>query len=167
MDEWSIKLGHANFTITPEPYVPDVCDGQACCQLFADWEQARANYFRHKHRTIEHYGVNSKTFKFTEQKWAGIDTQWRKNNEALTRMIASKSSDDVPTTPTEPALLTTIPTLNDPRSEGKFPKLGDQDIVGPMEQIAARVQDTLPQQGKMITFFKSIFRGGRSRSATR
>jgi hypothetical protein len=28
-----------------------------------------------------------------------------------------------------------MPTLNDPKSQGKFPKLGDEDIVGPMFQI--------------------------------
>jgi hypothetical protein len=161
MDEWSIKLGHANFTISPEPYVPEVFNFQTCRQLFADWELARANYFRHKHRTIEHYGGNSKTFKLTEQKWAEIDAQWRRNKEYTTSQAGYRSTDSIPITPTEPATLTMVPTLNDPRCPGKFPKLGDQDIVGQMVQVAP-----LPQQGKIISFIKTMFRT-RSRSATR
>lgn len=30
--------------------------------------------------------------------------------------------------------------MNDPSGEGKFPKLGDDDIVGPMAQAAPMVQ---------------------------
>jgi hypothetical protein len=166
-DEWSIKLGHANYSIFPEPYLPEVCDALSCRQLVVDWELARTNYFRHKHRTIEHYGSNSKTFKLTEQKWAHIEALWRKNNDCAAAEAARTSTDAHPITPTEPAPLTIMPTLDDPRSEGKFPKLGDQDIVGPMEQIAARAQP-LARQSNVAKFFSNIFgRPGRSRSATR
>jgi hypothetical protein len=163
-DEWSIKLGHANYSIHPEPYIPDVCNAKSCRQLVTDWELARTNFFRHKHRTIEHYGANSKTFKLTEQKWAEIDAQWRKNNDLATAEAARYSTDAVPLTATEPAPLTTMPALDDSRSEGKFPTLGDQDIVGPMVQIAARTQ-AHPRQGTVVKFFNNIF--ARSRSATR
>lgn len=162
-DEWSIKLGHGNFTIEPAPYVPEVCDVASCRQLVADWELARTNFFRHKHRTIEHYGSNSKTFKLTEQKWAEIDAQWRRNNDFVTTEAARNSTDDYPITPTEPAPLTLMPTLDDSGREGKFPKLGDQDIVGPMVQAEARPQPP-PRQNSVAKLF-SIF--SRSRSATR
>jgi hypothetical protein len=163
-DEWSMKLGHANYSIHPEPYIPEVCNAKSCRQLISDWELARTNFFRHKHRTIEHYGANSKTFKLTEQKWAEIDARWRKNNDLATAEAARYSTDAVPITAAEPAPLTMMPTFDDPSSEGKFPTLGDQDIVGPMVQVAARVQ-ALPRQGPVVKFFNNIF--SRSRSATR
>jgi len=163
-DEWSIKLGHANYSIFPEPYIPEVCNAETCRQLVSDWQVARTNFFRHQHRTIEHYGSNSKTFKLTEQKWAETEAQWRKNNDLATAEAARNSTSAVPITPTEPAPLTMMPALNNSDSEGKFPKLGDQDIVGPMVQIAARVQ-ALPRQGTVVKFFNNIFT--RSRSATR
>jgi len=162
-DEWSIKLGHANFNILPKPYLPEVFNFHTCRQLFNDWELARANYFRHKHRTVEHYGGNSKTFNLTEAKWAEIDAQWRKNNEYATLQSGYRGTTSVPITPTEPLSLTSVPTLNDPRSPGKFPMLGDQDIVGQMVQVAPQPQ----HQGKITTFFKNMFGGTRLRSATR
>jgi hypothetical protein len=165
-DEWSIKLGHANYSIHPEPYIPEVCNAKSLRQLVTDWELARTNFFRHKHRTIEHYGANSKTFKLTEQKWMEIDAQWRKNNDLATAEASRYSTDAIPITATEPAPLTTMPTLDDPSSEGKFPTLGDQDIVGPMVQVAARPQ-ALPRHGPVVKFFNNIFSRSRSRSATR
>merc|ERR1712093_94392 len=80
-DEWANKLGHANFTIYPEPYIPESFDLEACRQLRANWDLARCNYTKHLVRTGEHYGVTSKTYKLTEQKWAAIDAAWRNNNE--------------------------------------------------------------------------------------
>lgn len=161
-DEWSLKLGHANFTISPEPYLPEISNTQTCRELFSDWETARANYFRHKHRVVEHYGGNSKTFKLTEQKWAAIDAEWRKNHDLSSLLAGYRSTDALPIMPAEPTMLTMIPTLNDPRSAGKFPKLGDQDIVGQMVQIAPQPQVSR----KFSSFIKTMF-GGRSRSATR
>lgn len=161
-DKWSLKLGHANFTISPEPYSPEVSDTQTCRELFSDWETARANYFRHKHRVVEHYGGNSKTFKLTEQKWAAIDAEWRRNLDHATSLAGCRTAVTLPHMPAEPTMLTMIPTLNDPRSAGKFPKLGDQDIVGQMVQIAPQPQ--VPS--KFSSFIKTMF-GGRSRSATR
>jgi hypothetical protein len=47
----------------------------------ADWDMAR-NYMKHV-RTGEHYGVTSKIYKLTEEKWADVDMQWKKNSELL------------------------------------------------------------------------------------
>ena len=58
-DEWADKLGHTNFTIYPEPYVPDSFSLDACCQLRAGWDLARVNYTKHLARTREHYGAVS------------------------------------------------------------------------------------------------------------
>lgn len=166
IDEWSFKLGHSNFTIQPEPYVPDFCDAEACRVLVANWESARQQYFKHRARIVEHYGVGSKTYKLTEEKWLCIDAQWKKNNKLASKQAAIESDDDSPPAPAEPAPLTNMPTFNDPRSEGKFPKLGDQDIVGPMECVAPPPQTTPPSpSGKLTEFLRSMFT--RSRSATR
>ncbi|KAI9806187.1 MAG: hypothetical protein M1825_006302 [Sarcosagium campestre] len=145
-DEWAHKLGHANFDIHPEPYLPDELDAEACKQLRANWDHARCNYTKHLFRTGEHYGVTSKTYKLTEQKWHGIDAQWKSNydrtcaqtsdDEKRDPDAAHQMSDEAPPV----AMLTKMPSLNDPRSEGKFPKLGDEDIVGPMVQAVAQSQ---------------------------
>ncbi|ORY12271.1 hypothetical protein BCR34DRAFT_600823 [Clohesyomyces aquaticus] len=155
-DEWATKLGHANFTIQPEPYVPDVCDATALRQLFADWEQARCNYTKHQVRTGEHFGVTSKTYLLTEQKWAQIDKLWKQNNDLALSRAAARGEELEPSSPLEPAPLSKMPTLNDPRSEGKFPKLGDEDIVGPMVQIAAQIQMQPTRKRAFFKFFSDM-----------
>ncbi|KIW05209.1 uncharacterized protein PV09_03752 [Verruconis gallopava] len=166
VDEWSVKLGHANFTIDPAPYRPSVCDAETCQVLVMDWETARQQYFKYRARVVEHYGAGSKTFKLTEEKWRSIDAQWRENVAFASAQASLLRGDAMPVTPVEPAPLTNMPTICDPRYDGKFPTLGDQDIVGPME-VAPPLPQTMPSSpsGKLHNFFRSMF--GRSRSATR
>lgn len=151
-DKWVGLLGHANFTIQPEPYMPDNCDTASLRQLFADWEQARCNFTKHQVRTGEHHGCTSKTYLLTEQKWAEIDALWKMNNDLATSRAAAMGVELTPTSPSEPAPLSKMPTLNDPKSVGKFPKLGDEDIVGPMVQFASQIQATPPSRKR--AFFK-------------
>jgi hypothetical protein len=166
VDEWSIRLGHANFTIEPTPYLPEVCDTETCRLLVVDWEAARQQYFKHRARVVEHYGVGSKTYKLTEEKWLSIDARWRDNNAIASVQASLDSGAPSPVTPVEPAPLTSMPTLNDPRCDSKFPKLGDMDIIGQMEVAPPLPQTLLPSpSGKITDFFRSMF--GRSRSATR
>ncbi|DAA76150.1 TPA_exp: Uncharacterized protein A8136_1187 [Trichophyton benhamiae CBS 112371] len=99
VDEWSCKLGHANFTIYPEPYVPEICDREALNNFRANWELARCNYAKHLARTDEHYGSTSHIYKLTEEN----------PSEVL-----HCSQDAVK-----------IPGLHD---KNKFPELGDEDI---------------------------------------
>lgn len=155
-DKWTNLLGHANFTILPEPYAPERCDAASLRQLFADWEQARCNYAKHQVRTAEHYGVTSKHYTLTEQKWAEIDSEWKRNHERATAHAAAKGqfSPVKPLSPIEPAPLSKMPTLNDPKSEGKFPKLGDEDVVGPMVQIASPMMLKTPSRKR--AFFKFL-----------
>jgi hypothetical protein len=168
-DKWAQKLGHANFNIEPEPYLPEICNAESCRQLVSDWELARIHYFRHQHRTIEHFGMNSKTYKLTEEKWAEIDAQWKKNNDFATQLAAKCSNDAVPITPTEPAPIVAMPALH---NEAKFPKLGDQDIVGPMVQVAARIQSPPRRNPGFLKLFNdikiptSLFGRPRNRSPT-
>ncbi|KAL2073221.1 hypothetical protein VTL71DRAFT_10545 [Oculimacula yallundae] len=170
-DEWANKLGHANFTIYPEPYVPESFDLEACRQLRANWDLARCNYTKHLVRTGEHYGVTSKTYKLTEEKWAATDAVWRNNNEKTITNTVESSSDAFATLKhttlgdsTSNNIMTKIPSLNDPRSEGKFPQLGDEDIVGPMVQVAAQLRRSPSKKAKLFKFFAEKFPVGLGRS---
>ncbi|KAG0652283.1 hypothetical protein D0Z07_0953 [Hyphodiscus hymeniophilus] len=170
-DVWANKLGHANFTIYPEPYVPESFDLEACRQLRTNWDLARCNYTKHLVRTGEHYGVTSKTYKLTEEKWSSVDGTWRKNNDLTIANTVDNPSEAFATlkhnTLCEPGstnIMTKIPSLNDPRSEGKFPQLGDEDIVGPMVQVAAQLQRSPSKKAKLFKFFAEKFPVGLGKS---
>ncbi|KAF2840848.1 hypothetical protein M501DRAFT_1010040 [Patellaria atrata CBS 101060] len=151
-DKWADKLGHANFTIFPEPYSVEIYDSSTCRQLFADWEQARRNFTKHQVRTGEHFGTNSKIYKLTDEKWAEIDARWKRSYDQCCAEAARSGQDALMATPSEPAPLSKMPTLNDPRSEGKFPTLGDEDIVGPMVQFAAQIQRRPSKKSAFLRF---------------
>jgi hypothetical protein len=155
-DQWSIKLGHANFTIFPQPYLPQVCDAEAYRQLLLDWDQARTNWLKHRHRTLEHYGLNSTTYKLTEQKWAEIDVEWKKCNDVAVAEAAKTSQQALPIAPPEHLPTLPMPVMHDLKDDGKFPKLGDGDIVGPMKQAAARVQPSPPRKKALGKFFEDL-----------
>lgn len=113
---------------------------------------------KHLVRTGEHYGVTSKIYKLTEEKWADVDLQWKKNNELL---LAKAGTDDefagaLSRSIAEPAPLLKMPSLNDPRSDGKFPKLGDEDIVGPMVQIASQFQRRPSRKAAFFKFLRGV-----------
>ncbi len=142
-DAWASQLGHADFSIHPEPYLPGVVDLDSYTEFRANWHQARTNYTKHLARTIEHYGPTSRVFKLTEEKWAYIDKSWKKHNDALSQMLApllarnnERDADMKDSLPTDavlrkPVTRIVIPAMED--KSGKFPELGDGDIVGPME----------------------------------
>ncbi|EMR63268.1 putative only prolin and serin are matching in the corresponding protein [Eutypa lata UCREL1] len=132
-DAWSDRLGHANFTIVPQPYEPKVADEFGLHQFHLDWDSARVNYTKHLARTGEHYGVNSKTYVLTEAKWAEIDRTWRKLHDGVTDAIVA-SGVAAHCTQCDENIPTTMPNLN---AEGKFPERGDEDIVGPMVRQAS------------------------------
>lgn len=130
-DQWANKLGHANFTIQPEPYVPATCDIDSFHQLRADWDIARCNFAKHLVRTGEHYGVTSNIYKLTGEKWEAINREWKIQHEAMLNQLGS--IDGVALTLTQsnlhPCEQVRIPRLHD---NAKFPEMGDEDIVGPM-----------------------------------
>lgn len=171
-DEWSQKLGHADFTIVPKPYLPDIKDLDAYRQLRADWDLARSSYGKHLARTGEHYGTTSKVYVLTEEKWAVVDAEWKKHNDAMTRsvqsMIARLSDGDTDQGGSaassavleKPVTKVVVPQIND--SSGKFPMLGDEDIIGPMAFAPSRFQQTDVEQAanhrstRKRTFIKFI-----------
>ncbi|KAI9829084.1 MAG: hypothetical protein M1832_000107 [Thelocarpon impressellum] len=162
-DHWARRLGHANFDIHPEPYRPDGADFEACLQLRANWEQARCNYTKHLVRTGEHYGVTSTTYRLTEEKWAEIDSRWRRHHDRAMAQSGDEGGtgtawrDDGGGTPTPgPSGVVEIPSLNDPRSEGKFPKLGDEVIVGPMVQIASQLHRKPTKKAALMKFLQDV-----------
>ncbi|RGP65716.1 hypothetical protein FLONG3_9109 [Fusarium longipes] len=91
-DEWSDRLGHANFTITPQPYQPETVNMEALQQLRKDWDTARCNYTKHLVRTGENYGETSKIYAHTEAKWTDIEKRWRTTHDGLMAQIVEATS---------------------------------------------------------------------------
>ncbi|KAJ9129681.1 Only proline and serine are matching in the corresponding protein [Coniochaeta hoffmannii] len=141
-DEWSDRLGHANFTIVPLPYRPTAIDLEALTSLRADWDLAKVNYTKHLCRTGEHYGMTSNTYTLTQAKWAEIEREWRAAEADLVDRIVRASNGQV-----EPADLLrrgrreeVQPAVIPKMIEGKFPERGDVDIVGPMQRDAVMIR---------------------------
>lgn len=160
-DPWSDQLGHANFTIVPVPYVPEHSTLAAHKQLRADWNTARQKYLNHLERTGEHYGATSKIYRLTENKWAETDAKWKRNAdlclshaaESTETTMSLSQSDLIPQPSISPRAK--IPSLNGPKSEGKFPTVGEEGIVGPMEQVPSMIQQ--PQRRKRkLAFFRWV-----------
>ncbi|KAL4821630.1 hypothetical protein BDW67DRAFT_311 [Aspergillus spinulosporus] len=130
-DEWAIQLGHANFTIQPEPYVPEVYDIESFQRLRSQWDLAQCNFTKHLVRTGEHYGVTSKIYKLTQEKWESINSEWKRHYEAMLAHLEALNGPILSTLEShrDPCEQVKIPTLHD----DKFPELGDGEIVGPMK----------------------------------
>ncbi len=143
-DSWSDRLGHANFTIDPKPYVLETADLAALQALRADWNLARTNYAKHLVRTGEHYGSTSKTYALTEAKWAEIELEWQRTEDDLVDRLGRQWKDDplavsqLRRAPEE-KLSPSIPRMLS--DDGKFPELGDVEIIGPMVRDAAMVRE--------------------------
>lgn len=76
-DEWSDRLGHANFTISPAPYGISEINAGTVNKFCDDWDAARVAYTKHLVRTGEHYGQTSKIYALTEAKWAETERKWK------------------------------------------------------------------------------------------
>lgn len=159
-DEWANKLGHANFTIQPEPYMPATCDIDSFHQLRADWDIARCNFAKHLVRTGEHYGVTSNIYKLTGEKWEAINREWKIQHEAMLNQLGS--IDGVALTLTQskmhPCEQVRIPRLHD---NAKFPEMGDEDIVGPMTvapatEIAGFCRTRSVKKRNFFKFFQDL-----------
>jgi hypothetical protein len=117
----------------------------AALQAFrADWNLARTNYAKHLVRTGEHYGATSNTYVWTESKWAEIELEWQRNEDDLVERLGQQWKDDPSVVSqiqrtAEERLSPSIPRMLS--DDGKFPELGDVDIIGPMVRDAAMVRD--------------------------
>ncbi|KAK2781891.1 hypothetical protein FQN52_001291 [Onygenales sp. PD_12] len=154
-DEWSDKLGHANFTIRPEPYVPDTRTIQTFEEHRSSWELARFNYAKHLVRIGEHYGVTSNIYRLTEEKWETVDAQWRENHDQLVAGLEDAHGNPLYLCQPNihPSEAIKIPKLDD---KGKFPDLGDEDIVGPMSVAPSPQPPTSPTGKRKRPFFKFL-----------
>ncbi|CVK90669.1 uncharacterized protein FPRN_07262 [Fusarium proliferatum] len=183
-DEWSDRLGHANFTITPQPYQPETVNMEALQQLRNDWDAARCNYTKHLVRTGENYGETSKIYALTEAKWADIERRWRSTHDGLMSEIVQATSsapgstsasrsrsrgrgraransggsiDDVFAGMQWKRLEDGLPSAI-PRlvdADGKFPSRGDEDIVGPMQRDEVMLR-THSEERKGARFWKNL-----------
>ena len=153
---WADPVGHADFTVEPTPYVPKQSTLAAHKQLRADWDTAREKYLVHLERTGEHYGETSKIYRLTEDKWARIDAEWKRNADlclshaaetTATTMSLSQSHFVPEHLITSPAK---IPALN-----GKI-QVGDEDIVGPMEKIPPLIQQPPQRRKRKLAFFRWV-----------
>jgi hypothetical protein len=125
-DIWAKKLGHADFSIYPEPYTPETIDIDSFEELRANHDMARSNYQRHRAETGENYGPTSKVYILTQEKWNYVNAQWDSEIERMASALR-------PNVALGPALDVVEDT------SGKFPKLGDDGIVGTMSVEPARV----------------------------
>ncbi|OBT60161.1 hypothetical protein VE03_10559 [Pseudogymnoascus sp. 23342-1-I1] len=163
-DKWSKTLGHAHFTIHPAPYLPERFDLEACRQLKKDWDLACSNYTKHLFRVDEHYGTTSETYQLTEAKWRDMEGMWCAYNKTTIERRAASGADAFESPHrmqigkrNESKIPIRIPRLNSPRSGGKFPDLGDEDIVGPMVQ--ATLARSRRKKVRLKGWIKSVWLG--------
>lgn len=179
-DPWAVRLGHANFNIHPEPYTPDALDLDSYTQYRNNWDQARTNYAKHIARTVEHYGSTSKVYRLTEEKWASIDNVWKRQHDLMRTALAptfarlSDSNSEMENSSTSSAVLekpltkVIVPVIDD--QSGKFPRIGDGEIVGPMSVARPRVPadsdrgqspgspPLSPHKRNLLKFLADVFR---------
>ena len=133
-DKWATLLGHQDFTILPEPYVPRVHNSHSVKLLVECWQRARDNYAKHRVRTAESFSVTSRYFLMAEMKWTEVEAEWRTNYELVKSRAKAISQELVPHALPRPESCIYQPSLGYQTSQGKFPNRGDEDIVGPMLQ---------------------------------
>lgn len=174
LDPWVMKLGHADFTIYPEPYQPNIMDLDHYKEFREDWNVARTRYAQHLARVIEHHGETSKIYKLTEEKWTLIDQQWKKSYKYLSSVLApqlARLSDGIATPDSPVSLLdkpvsrVAVPMMD---KSGKFPELGDANIVGPLSVGVAKVPElqrgnltppASPRKRNIIKAIGELFKG--------
>lgn len=162
-DKWAKKLGHANFSVFPEPYLPETYDMRACRKLYEDWESARRQFMHQAARTSEHYGPTSQVYKYTERKWAEIDAQWKRNHELVVAKTAANGETPIFQPLAEPSPVTKLPALDD---SSKFPRLEGSDIVGPMVKYAKITSKPSSKKSAFLKFFNNVRSPGDSLGRT-
>lgn len=169
-DPWSQILGHANFSIRPEPYMPAAITAESYEEFQEDWRKARGSYAKHLAQTSEHYGPTSKVFKLTVEKWTFIDRSWKAYQTELENLIdlqikEVKRISDQSQDHQNPALEKPAPCAPIPEIDyicGKFPELGDGDMVAPMEVAPARAASMSPhgihsRKRSLFRFLQDMF----------
>jgi len=143
-DEWSIRLGHANYHIFPEPYLPAPCDVEFCRKLLRDWKLARSEYLRHAARVLEDYGAASSVYKLSREKWEEIDEIWRAN------FRNAQSSLESNVLPADLQELTATPTF---AISDKFSDIDACEIVGTMFQFSTSCPVSPTRKSTLVRLF--------------
>lgn len=141
IDDWSFKLGHANFHVLPEPYIPAICDLASCKKLLEDWNAAKYDFLKQAARISEHYGASSQIYYHAGDKWHEIESQWQSSFAAACDAVKA-TGHSVDLQPIEATESFAIPC--------KFPDLDQVNIIGPMVQYAK----PQPSPTKRQTFLK-------------
>lgn len=179
-DPWAVKLGHANFSIHPEPYTPEEMTLDSYTEFRNNWDPARTNYAKQIARTAEHYGPTSKVYRLTEEKWTTIDDQWKRQHNIMRKAMApllarlSDGDSEMQESTASSAVLekpltkVVLPVIDD--KSGKFPELGDMEIIGPMsvarpraltnphKTIDSRGSPPSPNKRNLFKIISDIFR---------
>jgi hypothetical protein len=127
--------------------LPETTDLISLQSFRSDWNLARTNYAKHLVRTGEHYGSTSKTYALTEAKWAEIEQEWQRDEDHLIERIGEQWKNDPSVIShlqrtAEEKLSPSIPRMLS--DDGKFPELGDVEIIGPMLRDAAMAREGGP-----------------------
>ena len=155
-EAWADPLGHANFTVEPAPYVPAQSTLAAHKKLRIDWDTARQKYLVHLERTGEHYGETSKIYRLTEDKWAQIDAEWKRNADLCLSHAAETTETTMSLSQSHLVPETFITSLvNIPSLTSKI-KVGEEGIVGPMEKLPPLIQQPPQRRKRKLAFFRWV-----------
>lgn len=89
VDKWADALGHSNFHILPEPYVPASSTPETCQQMQSDWDAASSHFAQHL-ASVEHTaGPTSQIYRLTQDKWAEINADWSNNMQLARAQVPS------------------------------------------------------------------------------
>lgn len=157
VDEWAAKLGHEDFVISPEPYMPSEATRASHEQLLHDWNKARFEFSKHRSQTESIFSATSTIYKLTEEKWATIDAQWKGNSDAVFAELCESGQTSYPS-PREPAPVRELTDINDPRLVQTL------DIVGPMSQDAPKLVSNPAKRESWFSSMRAKARGRRSLS---
>lgn len=166
-DPMSDQLGHADFTIFPQPYCPEVCDMHAINEVTNARQRARDTFAGHLNSTANLFGFESKVYNLTREKWAAIDVEWQQCLDEMMRRAFAQGQMAMPMTPLEPAPIIkqsvekksaeikradlTATVISDPKI-----RIGVEEILGPMAVSPPQIQpETKLDQLKRVFSFTS------------
>jgi len=166
-DPMSDQLGHADFTIFPQPYCPEVCDMHAINEVTNARQRARDTFAGHLNSTANLFGYDTKIYNLTREKWAAIDVEWQQCLDEMMRRAFAQGQMAMPMTPLEPAPIAqnviekkpaeikraemTTTVISDPKI-----CIGVEEILGPMAVSPPQIQPTTKmEQLKRVFSFTS------------
>jgi hypothetical protein len=155
--EWPKLLGHADFTIFPEPYVPQNINSASIEMLARYWRQAQNDYIRHLMDTARDFGGTSQYYSLTQQKWAEVHSQWMHVLNQVTIHGSAAGQDCTPLYESVQIDLDSIGRMAVAITGGKFPHVGDQGIVGMMYQHDV-VSTPEPDRSRVTKFLRYLRR---------